>query len=165
MIRYATLFIFTIMIFIIFNLMIYQKQKLLKSGETIYFSITPSDPRSIMQGDYMTFRYKLENDLKNANDKVSDKKGYVVIAFDDKSVGHFVRFYQGEQLAPNERLLRFRHRLQGGYRIQPNTFFFQEKLQPYFQQAEYAIFHYNGDKNYLLVGLANKNKERIEPQQ
>jgi len=163
MIRYATLFIVTIMIFVIFNLMIYQKRQLLKSGETIYFSIAPRDPRSILQGDYMAFRYTLETDMKNATDKVPDKIGYIVIAFDDKSVGHFVRFHRGEKLAANERLLKYQS-LDYGYRIQPSTFFFQEKLQHDFQQAQYAIFHYNGEKNYLLVGLANKDKERIMPQ-
>lgn len=160
MTRYATLFIFTIMTFIIFNLMIYQKQQLLKSGETIYLSITPSDPRSIMQGDFMAFSYAIENDLKNNTEKAPGKIGYIVIDFDDESVGHFVRFYQGEKLEPNERLLKYQ-RLEYRYRILPNTFFFQEKLQSDFQQAKYAIFHFQGDKNYLLVGLANKNKERI----
>lgn len=47
------------------------------------------------------------------------------------------------------------------YRIKPHTFFFQENRQPDFQQAEYAIFHYQGEKNYLLTGLADKSKSII----
>ena len=41
MIRNATLFIVTILIFVIFNSMIFQKQQLLRGGETVYFVIAP----------------------------------------------------------------------------------------------------------------------------
>lgn len=166
MIRYATLFIVTIMTFVVFNIMIYQKQKLLRSGETIYFAIEPADPRSLMQGDYMTFRYSLEKEIEQENVKpTAAKQGYLVIAYDAQSVGHFKRFYAGEALAADERLLKFNYRPNQfpQWDIKPHTFFFQEKLQPDFQKATFAIFHYNGDKNYLLVGLADKDKRRIDP--
>jgi len=163
MIRYTTLFIVTILIFIVFNLMIFQKQQLLKSGETVYFSIAPADPRSLMQGDYMTFRYKIEDEINNSKLTSNENKGYLVIAYDDERIGHFVRFYQGEKLAANEKLIKYLHNPQSilGYTIKPHTFFFQEKLQENFQKAQFAIFHYQGNKDYLLVGLADGDKKRI----
>jgi len=166
MIRYATLFIATIMTFVLFNVMIYQKKTLLKSGETVYFSILPADPRSLMQGDYMTFRYALENEIEQSQLAPAKNHGYLVIAYDDQSIGHFKRFYSGEALSANERLLKFSYRPMQfpKWDIKPHTFFFQEKLQPEFQKATYAIFHYNGAKNYLLVGLADQDKKRIEPE-
>jgi uncharacterized membrane-anchored protein len=163
MIRYATLFIVTILIFITFNLMIFQKQKLLRSGETVYFAIAPSDPRSLMQGDYIDFRYKMENEIKRNQAATPKNNGYLVIAYDNESVGHFVRFYDGEKLAPNEKLVKYQHNPQSilAVTIKPHTFFFQENLQQDYQKPEYAIFHYHGEKDYLLVGLADNDKRRI----
>lgn len=163
MIRNATLFIATILIFIIFNAMIFQKQRLLRSGETVYFAITPSDPRSLMQGDYMAFRYRLSDEISNSHLTSAKNNGYLVIAYDEQSVGHFVRFYDGKKLAANEKLLKYRHDPQNlaSYTIKPNSFFFQEKLAGDFQKAKYAIFHYQGEKDYLLVGLGDSDKKRI----
>ena len=163
MIRNATLFIATILIFIIFNAMIFQKQRLLRSGETVYFEITPSDPRSLMQGDYMAFRYKLAEEINNSHSVSNKRNGYLVIAYDDQSIGHFVRFHEGEKLAANEKLVKYQHNPQNlaSYTIKPNTFFFQEKLAGDYQKAEYAIFHYQGEKDYLLVGLGDSDKKRI----
>ncbi len=166
MIRDATLFIVTMLIFITFNLMIFQKQRLLRSGETVYFAIVPSDPRSLMQGDYMAFRYKMEDEIKNSQVITPKNHGYLVVTYDNESVGHFVRFYDGGKLAENEKLVKYRYNPQSilGYTINPHTFFFQEKLQQDYQKAEYAIFHYQGEKNYLLVGLADGDRKRINGQ-
>lgn len=163
MIRYTTLFIVTISIFVAFNFMIFQKQRLLRSGETIYFAIAPSDPRSLMQGDYMTFRYKMEEDIKKKQTAAPKNNGYLVIAYDNESVAHFVRFYDGEKLADNEKLIRYRYNPQSffSYTINPHTYFFQEKLQQEYQPAQYAIFHFQGEKDYLLVGLADSDRKRI----
>lgn len=163
MIRDATLFIATIMVFIIFNIMIYQKQQILKTGETVYLSIAPSDPRSLMQGDYMTFRYLLEDDLKKVTTPPVLQEGYLVIATNENGVGQFIKFYQGEKLNHNEKLLKYRFYPNNfsQYTIKPNTFFFQEKRQPNFQQAKFAVFHYQGDKNYLLTGLADQHYQII----
>ncbi len=162
MIRDATLFIATIMIFVIFNVMIYQKQKILRTGETVYLSIAPVDPRSLMQGDYMTFRYLLEDDIKKVATPAT-QGGYLVIATNENGVGEFVKFYQGETLNTNEKLLQYRFHPNNfaPYTIKPNTFFFQEKLQPNFQQAKFAVFHYQGEKNYLLTGLADQERKII----
>lgn len=163
MIRDATLFIVTIMIFVIFNVMIYQKQKILRTGQTVYLSIAPVDPRSLIQGDYMTFRYLLEDDLPKAETPPIEKSGYLVITTNENGVGAFVKFYQGEKLNSNEKLLQYRFHPNkfSPYTIKPNTFFFQEKLQPNFQQAKFAVFHYQGDKNYLLTGLADQERKLI----
>ncbi|MCS5712348.1 GDYXXLXY domain-containing protein [Candidatus Berkiella aquae] len=163
MIRDATLFIVTILIFVIFNVMIYQKQQILKSGDSIYFAIEPADPRSLMQGDYMTFRYVLEEDLKKNDSRPQSNQGYIVIVPDENKIGQFARFYSGEKLGPHEKLLQYRYHPSrfSPYLIKPHTFFFQEKRQPDLQEAKFAVFHYQGNKNYLLTGLANKDKNII----
>ena len=116
-----------------------------------------------MHGDYMTFGYKVIDEIKDSHLTSSKKNGYLVIAYDDQSVGHFVRFYDGENLAANEKLLKYRHNPQSiaGYTVKPHTFFFQEKLAGDYQKAGYAIFHYQGQKDYLLVGLGDSDKKRI----
>lgn len=151
------LFISALFVLGLLNLAIYQKQAILKEGEIILLPLDPVDPRSLMQGDYMTFRYALTREM--ATTKASPKPhGYAVIKIDADFVGHFARFYQGEKLQSDEKLIKYQFYPQFRlYKIKPDSFLFQEGRQKDFQKAKYAIFHYQGDKNYLLVGLADEN--------
>ena len=39
------------------NWSIYQKEQTLRDGQLVLFELAPVDPRSLMQGDYMSLRY------------------------------------------------------------------------------------------------------------
>lgn len=159
----AILFIFALIIFSVFNYAIYEKQQILSDGEIVLLKITPMDPRSLLQGDYMAFQYAIEEEMENAV-KEPQKNGFAVIKPDNDRVAHFVRIYQGETLTDDEKIIKFQYNaeLSHHYVIRPSSFLFQEGLGPLYQKAEYAIFHYRGFKNYLLVGMADKNKVQIE---
>lgn len=157
----STLFVFSIL-----NYSIYHKEKILISGEEIFLALVPVDPRSLIQGDYMQLGYAIENTAKNNLIHAPKERGDIVITLDNKKIAHFDRFKDNHPLKNNEKLIRYTFDKNHFFRpiqIQPNSFFFQEGQGAYFAKAKYAIFHYNGIKEYVLVGLADENGKKIEP--
>ena len=69
--------------------------------------------------------------------------------------------YNSEELAENERLLRFNFR--GRPEVATDSFFFQEGKAKAFEAARYGIFKLDSDGSLLLVDLADKNREPISP--
>jgi uncharacterized membrane-anchored protein len=152
----------TLVILALINVGIYQKEKILNEGDIILLKLQPIDPRSLIAGDYMAFRYKIAQDLNMAKEVTTQKHGFLVIKADEDNVGEFVRIYQGESLLKDEKLLKFTYKTSTHqFSIKPDSFLFQEGLQPLYQKAEYAILHYNGAKDYLLVGLADSKRNEI----
>ena len=48
------------------NFSIYGKERIKQKGEIIYLDLMPTDPRSLMQGDYMTLRFRLAQEIDAA---------------------------------------------------------------------------------------------------
>lgn len=46
-----------------FSFTIIQKENILKIGKLILLELSPIDPRSLMQGDYMRLRYSIADSL------------------------------------------------------------------------------------------------------
>lgn len=44
---------------------IYRKERVIRSGETIFLALAPVDPRSLMQGDYMALRFRLAEGIED----------------------------------------------------------------------------------------------------
>jgi uncharacterized membrane-anchored protein len=164
--RTAILLLATLLVLAVLNISIYQKQEILETGDTLLLKLAPRDPRSLLQGDYMRVRYALIDEMLQSNQLPPHQHGFAVIKPGEDRVAHFVRFYQGESLAEDEKLIKYQYHLQGWdkFVIRPDTFLFQEGLQPIYQQSAYAIFHYHGTKDYLLIGMADNNKVEIAPQ-
>ena len=142
------------------NWSIYKKEQHLKNGKVVYLELRPADPRSLMQGDYMALRYRLENKILRT---IEDKKiydGYIVITLDDKKVAHFKRLYDGG-LASGEVKIRYRYR---SYRVKfgTNSYFFKEGTAKKYQHAKYGKFVVDKDGELLLVGLADENVTDIK---
>jgi uncharacterized membrane-anchored protein len=160
MMKNAILIMSMFIILALLNVGIIQKEQILKGGDVILLKIKPVDPRSIMAGDYMAFNYKMSDDIEKKADIA--KHGFLVIKTGSDNIAEFVRFYQGGNLAPDEKLLKYVYsRSTNAITIKPNSFHFQEGLQPLYQKAEYAILHYQGAKSYLLVGLADREGNEI----
>ena len=143
------------------NLGILSKESLKANGETILLELAPRDPRSLLQGDYMALNYRLHNELGRKRE-LRGHRGQIVIKKDDNGVATLDRVYNGEDLAENERLLRFNF---SGRRPEGAThsFFFQEGKAKAFEAARYGIFKLDSDGNLMLVDLADENREPISP--
>ena len=48
-----------IVVFVSVGFSVVSREMLLKKGKTVLFELAPADPRSIMQGDYMTLNYRI----------------------------------------------------------------------------------------------------------
>ena len=161
-------------ILIVFNISIYQKEKVRKEGELILLELAPVDPRSLMQGDFMRLSYKIARDAseelkqdRKANRNVEEKlkSGHIVLAIDKKHQGRFVRFYSDDTPpARNERLLPFKLNEKSfalPVSIHPDSFFFEEGQGKIYQTARFGMIHMADDGSYILVGLADEMGNRI----
>lgn len=155
----ALFIIVSLGIFAVFNYVIYEKERVKANGETVLLELAPVDPRSMMQGDYMRLRYAIG---LNQSYKAEKKRGYMVVSLDSDKVATFSRFYNGEVIAPNERLLHF-HNRHGNLRIVPDSFMFQEGHAKFYQTAKYGVFKFDKSGNHLLAGLADDKHQIIQP--
>lgn len=151
------LIVSTLLVFGFFNFGICQKEKIKMNGETVFLKLAPVDPRSLMQGDYMQLGYAI---AQNHSDLPEKKRGYIVLGLDDNKIGTFRRFYEGEALAPDEKLIRYQMQY-GRIQIVPDSFMFQEGQAKFYSIAEYGVFKFDGSSNYILVGLADSSRQII----
>ncbi len=81
--RNAILWITTLIVFMVVNVQIVQKEFLLKQGITMLLRPAPVDPRSLIQGDYTALRYDLPDFLQEAS---LPRNGQVVVRLDEHQV-------------------------------------------------------------------------------
>jgi uncharacterized membrane-anchored protein len=140
---------------------IYSRERQLAEGTVVLLELAPVDPRSLMQGDYMALRFKVEAEgLGREAAKAGD--GRAVVKLDERGVGTYVRRHGGEPLAAGERLLRYRVR-DGKVKFATNAFFFQEGHAKYYAGARYGEFRASPPGELLLTHLRGEKLERLGP--
>lgn len=144
-------------ILVAINFLIYEKEQILKNGSSILLELAPVDPRSLIQGDYMVLRYALDNTSSTGK----QNSGHMVVVLDKNNVAKFKRYYAGENLAVNEKLIKYK---KASWRsaIYPRSFLFQEGHAKYYDKARYGEFKVKNNTS-LLIGLRDKNFKKIEP--
>lgn len=140
------------------NTDIYRKEQLLATGRTVLLELTPVDPRSLLQGDYMALRFRVADDAFGARAAALPADGRVVIGVDADGVGTFRRFDDGTPTGADEVLMRYRVR-GGTPKFATNAFFFQEGDAPYYEPARYGEFRVAPDGEALLTALRGPNRE------
>ena len=154
----------TLAVFLYFvNTGIMSAENNIKNATVAYFELAPVDPRSLIQGDYMTLRYAIENDARDVVTGNRDR-GQFVLSIDDNQVAHFERRYvEGETLADNEIAVNFYARSSWSVRVGVDSFFFQEGQAEAYNVAEYAEVRILDDGGVMLIHLADENRETIIP--
>lgn len=162
-------FIWTGIFLLFFAFSVHQKEKLLASGHRVILAMRPLDPRSLMQGDYMTLFLDLENDINRKRfeqpekDKsLHDSKGTIIAAPDKDGIFHFVRFDHGETLKKQEVRLLYRIKKQGA-QIGPGAFFFQEGQGKSFEKARFVELRADKNGEVLFTRLLDENRQHILP--
>lgn len=152
-------------ILLTFNLLILQKENALANGESIFLELTPRDPRSLMQGDYMTLNYQLTNDIRThlANNPKTPNYGRAILRIDENNVAHLQTLEEtpATTLQPHQRTLKWRKTPQGQISIGAPTYFFQEGRAEHFQQAKYAELKLSPSGSTLLVHLLDPNRNPL----
>jgi uncharacterized membrane-anchored protein len=148
----ALLIINLAIILVAVNYQIFQKEGTLKSGSTMLLRLVPVDPRSLMQGDYMALRYKIEEEVPS---RELDEKGCIVVSLDKNNVASFVRIYKGGELKSGEHLLLYRKR--GKIRFGAESFMFQEGDAKLYNDAKYGELKVDESGKSILVGLRGED--------
>ena len=149
-----------ILILIVANIAIVQKQTLLASGRSVLLELAPVDPRSLMQGDYMALRFKVANDAFLSRDPSTLEDGRLVLTVDDRNVAKFTRLDDGRALGAQEILIRYRVRA-GSPKFATNAFFFQEGDAGLYSTARYGEFKVSPSGDAILVAMRDDKLELL----
>lgn len=134
------------------NFGIYQRERLLTDGRIVLLKLSPVDPRSLMQGDYMRLNFEAADQAFPWQRRKDLADGHVVVALDAQGVGHFRRLADSRPLARDEIALRYRMR--GGQpNFATNAYFFEEGQARAYAGAAYGEFRVGADGEMILTRL------------
>jgi uncharacterized membrane-anchored protein len=162
-----------LLILFLINFSIWQKESHLNTGVEVYLELAPVDPRSLMQGDYMSLDYQLSRQILMARtgnspaqinnsisevldvELVSPIDDFVVVNLDQHRVARFVRLDNDEPLLENQMKLQFRVR-NNMVKFATNAYFFEEGDELVYRDARYGAFRVNRDGEVLLTHLLDE---------
>jgi uncharacterized membrane-anchored protein len=147
-----------VLVLLFVNYGIYQREQLLTDGRIVLLELSPVDPRSLMQGDYMRLNFAAADQAFPSSTALLDD-GHLVVALDNRGVGRFRRFADGKPLARDEVALRYRVR-GGRPNFATNGFFFEEGQAEALENAAFGEFRVGPDGEMILTGLRGR---RFQP--
>lgn len=153
--RKSLILLFGLIILLLVNYSIYQREQLLSQGKRVLLELAPVDPRSLMQGDYMALRFAVASDARSAINGAMASNGHLILALDQQGVGRFVRLDDGSALSPNEVKMLYRQR-GSAIKFATNAFFFQEGKAALFEAAKYGEFRVNSNGDSILTGMRDQ---------
>ena len=136
------------------NLMIAGKERSLQNGRTVILELMPVDPRSLMQGDYMTLRYKLASELQPP----AAGEGVIYLTLDSRGVATTM----STTASPGQIPLRYRSR-DRRVLFDAESYFFQEGQGEFFQTARYGQLQVDQGGMPILTGLLDEQLHPIIP--
>lgn len=149
-----------VLLLVYFNHSITKKEELLKDGQLILLELAPVDPRSLMQGDYMTLRYEISEDIDFDN---MPKRGYCVVRLDSSGKANKIRFQKDvSPLNVGEHLIECTSPDKWNVNIGAESFFFEEGQAEKYEKAKYGGVKIDKDGNSLLLGLYDEHQQKIE---
>ena len=152
----AGLAVTALAVFAVANLAIWQKEDIIANGKPVFVELGPVDPRSLMQGDYMTLRFRLPGEIRFA----SDRKAIAVGQLDARGVLTITRADDGSALAADELRIALTAGSDGAT-IVSNAWYFREGEAERFAAARYGEFRVMHNGRALLVGMRGPNLEPL----
>ncbi len=151
-----------LLVLLVVNESIYQKERIVKEGRTVFLKLAPRDPRSLMQGDYMVLRQDL---LQGHPDPMATEptRGKIVLSLDPQNNGTFARADHGTELKDNEIRLKYR-RSNRGYLFGLESFFFQEGDAKTYEPARFCEIKVDEKGNAVLVDLLGEGLTKLVPE-
>lgn len=146
------------------NYDIVRKQRIVDHGAQVLLPMRPADPRSLLQGDYMTLRYDRTALPPDALSESLPRRGTAIVKLDADGVAQFARLDDGAALAAGELRLNYKRRL-GEQEVSygADSFFFQEGGADFYAQAKYGVLRVDTEGNSILVGLAGADHNMLNP--
>jgi uncharacterized membrane-anchored protein len=161
---YALLLLGLVLVLGAANYDIVRKQRIVDDGAQVFLPIRPVDPRSLLQGDYMTLRYARSALPPDAVEESLPRRGTAIVKLDADGVAQFARLDDGAALAAGELRLRYKRRLyEHEVSYGADSFFFQEGNADLYAQAKYGVLHVDENGDSILVGLADEHRYMLTP--
>ena len=139
----------TVLIFVVINTIIWQKELHIANAIEVKIGLQPLDPRSIMQGDYMRLRY----DFLKLKTIGLPKKGLLKVALDHENIITKITLYANEALKEHEHLIQFTKKRYNRIHIAAESFMFEEGKGDYYSKATHATLLLTKRGTTLLKGL------------
>lgn len=159
------------LILLVVNTGIYQREQILATGQPVVLALAPVDPRSLMQGDYMALRFAAADELTKmlakapaalAQEVKDQQGGYLQLTPDERGVHQLTALTTKLGTAANEPnvvSLEFRLR-KGKVRIVTDAWFFPEGQASRFEHARYGTVRVDSKGNGLLTQMLD---EQLKP--
>ncbi len=135
--------------------LVVHKEGVVRTGTTALLELAPRDPRSLLQGDYVTLQYADSDAVHEATGWDERKDRLAVFHRGDDGVARFVRLDDHGPLGAGELRLRAQ-RVQMGYAFGADSYFFAEGNGATWERARYAEMKIAGDGTAVLVGLRDE---------
>lgn len=158
--KWILILINLIILIVYLNSSIFKKEKLLSEGQLVLLKLAPVDPRSLMQGDYMTLRYAISRDI--STDSIP-KRGFCIVKLKENGVAKKVRIQEDKTpINKNEFPIVYTSKNHWQISIGAESYFFQEGEAEKYEKAKYGGIKVDYQGNSLLIGLYDENYKKIE---
>lgn len=139
------------------NVSIWKNEHVVRQGTTLFVELIPVDPRSMMQGDYMTLTFALPQDVRLQ----SSPSAFAVVQRSDNGIATVTRMDDGTAaLMPNE--LRIQVVRRGGHTVlATDAWYFKEGEGNRWSRAKYGEFRVDAKGHAVLVNLRGPNLESL----
>lgn len=140
--------------------LVVHKEGILRTGTTVLLELAPRDPRSLLQGDYVTLRYAESDAVLEATGWDDRRTRVVVFHQGDDGVARFVRLDDPTPLGTGDLRLRAQ-RVESGYAFGADSYFFSEGNGATWERARYAEVKVARDGTAVLVGLRDQDRASL----
>lgn len=148
-----------VLVMAVANAAIWQKEHIIATGTTVLVALAPTDPRSLMQGDYMQLRFALLPDARGDGD-VRFAHPQLVARIDGRGIATLLRYHDGRAPANGELLIDLVRR-NGKWVVVTDAWYFKEGEAARWSKARYGELRVSPDGKALLVGLRGPNLEKL----
>lgn len=142
------------------------KEESYKTKEGFYLELSPVDPRSLMQGDYMMLDYVVTNEAweelreMEESERKKFKNAYLVLSLDENKVAHYEDIVKKPYKDENKIFISYKYSTYG-IKINAETFFFQEDNAHLYEKAKYSKV-LNINNTLKLIDLVDENKNILK---
>ncbi|MEZ4702420.1 MAG: GDYXXLXY domain-containing protein [Rhodothermales bacterium] len=155
-----TFFTATMLALAVPSLLIVQGERMLRYGEPMLLPLDVSGDKMIIQGRYVRLSYPLLTGFA-AGEPAPPRSGLLAVKLDSNRVGTEVRYFgEGDELSPQERILRYRtcvdHLCVGA-----EAFFIEQDQADYYRQARYAELRVGSRGQVLLAGVRDSARNPL----
>ncbi|SEL53215.1 Uncharacterized membrane-anchored protein [Roseateles sp. YR242] len=155
----TALLAFGVLSVVVVNLLIYQKEQLIREGRPVFVRLGPVDPRSLMQGDYMQLSYTLPGLgwLSVSGRPMWGARPMVAVRLDERGIVQSPRMLKPGEALPAGMVPLQLTPTRSGWTLVTDAWYFREGEGGRWAPARYGEFRLLPDGRALLVNLVGED--------